>query len=144
MQMWKASLSCVTDSFTWAGGTFCRAFLQLWANELQGCGVSHDFLRLGALSLRTRGSTGTQDYDFPVGPWNHGTSVFFSPCDVRQLELIYHTFGRQNIQKTTVNLDLFLRRFNETQFWVITEVCLCSQLSKRVQLLKKFIKIAAQ
>uniref|UniRef100_A0A671YJ35 Rap guanine nucleotide exchange factor 4 n=1 Tax=Sparus aurata TaxID=8175 RepID=A0A671YJ35_SPAAU len=62
---------------------------------------------------------------------------------VHELELIYHTFGRQNMKKTTVNLDLFLRRFNEIQFWVITEVCLCSQLSKRVQLLKKFIKIAA-
>uniref|UniRef100_A0A3Q3VTQ5 Uncharacterized protein n=1 Tax=Mola mola TaxID=94237 RepID=A0A3Q3VTQ5_MOLML len=62
---------------------------------------------------------------------------------VHELELIYHTFGRQNIKKTTVNLDLFLRRFNEIQFWVITEMCLCSQLGKRVQLLKKFIKIAA-
>ncbi|XP_068185714.1 rap guanine nucleotide exchange factor 4 isoform X2 [Antennarius striatus] len=62
---------------------------------------------------------------------------------VHELELIYHTFGRQNVKKTTVNLDLFLRRFNDIQFWVITEMCLCSQLSKRVQLLKKFIKIAA-
>uniref|UniRef100_A0A8D3D5S7 Rap guanine nucleotide exchange factor 4 n=1 Tax=Scophthalmus maximus TaxID=52904 RepID=A0A8D3D5S7_SCOMX len=62
---------------------------------------------------------------------------------VHELELLYHTFGRQNVKKTTVNLDLFLRRFNEIQFWVISEVCLCSQLSKRVQLLKKFIKIAA-
>ncbi|KAM9850425.1 rap guanine nucleotide exchange factor 4 isoform 3-T3 [Aulostomus maculatus] len=62
---------------------------------------------------------------------------------VHELELIYHTFGRQNVKKTTVNLDLFLRRFNEIQFWVITEVCLCSPLSKRVQLLKKFMKIAA-
>ncbi|CAJ1079397.1 rap guanine nucleotide exchange factor 4 isoform X2 [Xyrichtys novacula] len=62
---------------------------------------------------------------------------------VHELELIYHTFGRQNVKKTTVNLDLFLRRFNEIQFWVITEMCLCSQFSKRVQLLKKFIKIAA-
>lgn len=71
--------------------------------------------------------------------------VFFPPLsDVCQFELIYHTFGRQKMKKTTVNLDLFLRRFNEIQFWVITEVCLCSQLSKRVQLLKKFIKIAAQ
>lgn len=65
-------------------------------------------------------------------------------CCFWQLELIYHTFGRQNVKKTTVNLDLFLRRFNEIQFWVITEMCLCSQLSKRVQLLKKFIKIATQ
>uniref|UniRef100_A0A1A7Y8G6 Rap guanine nucleotide exchange factor (GEF) 4 n=1 Tax=Iconisemion striatum TaxID=60296 RepID=A0A1A7Y8G6_9TELE len=63
---------------------------------------------------------------------------------VHELELVYHTFGRQYVKKTTVNLDLFLRRFNEIQFWVITEVCLCSQLNKRVQLLKKFIKIAAQ
>ncbi|XP_069009929.1 rap guanine nucleotide exchange factor 4 isoform X2 [Embiotoca jacksoni] len=62
---------------------------------------------------------------------------------VHELELIYHTFGRQDVKKTTVNLDLFLRRFNEIQFWVITEMCLCSQLSKRVQLLKKFMKIAA-
>nr|XP_019945307.1 PREDICTED: rap guanine nucleotide exchange factor 4-like [Paralichthys olivaceus] len=62
---------------------------------------------------------------------------------VHELDLLYHTFGRQNMKKTTVNLDLFLRRFNEIQFWVISEMCLCSQLSKRVQLLKKFIKIAA-
>ncbi|XP_072117964.1 rap guanine nucleotide exchange factor 4 isoform X5 [Mobula birostris] len=62
---------------------------------------------------------------------------------VHELELIYHIFGRHNFKKTTANLDLFLRRFNEIQFWVATEICLCSQLSKRVQLLKKFIKIAA-
>ncbi|XP_074071802.1 rap guanine nucleotide exchange factor 4 isoform X5 [Macrotis lagotis] len=62
---------------------------------------------------------------------------------VHELELIYHTFGRHNFKKTTANLDLFLRRFNEIQFWVVTEICLCAQLSKRVQLLKKFIKIAA-
>ncbi|KAL4656648.1 rap guanine nucleotide exchange factor 4-like [Arapaima gigas] len=62
---------------------------------------------------------------------------------VHEHELIYHTFGRQSFRKTTANLDLFLRRFNEVQMWVITEVCLCNQLGKRVQLLKKFIKIAA-
>ncbi|XP_036822986.1 rap guanine nucleotide exchange factor 4 isoform X4 [Oncorhynchus mykiss] len=58
-------------------------------------------------------------------------------------ELLYHTFGRQSFRRTTANLDLFLRRFNQVQLWVVTEVCLCGQLSKRVQLLKKFIKIAA-
>uniref|UniRef100_A0A8C8K4A4 Rap guanine nucleotide exchange factor (GEF) 4 n=1 Tax=Oncorhynchus tshawytscha TaxID=74940 RepID=A0A8C8K4A4_ONCTS len=62
---------------------------------------------------------------------------------VHEHELIYHTFGRQNFKKTTANMDLFLRRFNEIQLWVITEICLCAQLSKRVQMLKKFIKIAA-
>ncbi|TNN78191.1 Rap guanine nucleotide exchange factor 4 [Liparis tanakae] len=62
---------------------------------------------------------------------------------VHEHELLYHTFGRQSFRRTTANLDLFLRRFNHVQLWVVTEVCLCSQLSKRVQLLKKFIKIAA-
>ncbi|XP_055726519.1 rap guanine nucleotide exchange factor 4 isoform X2 [Salvelinus fontinalis] len=62
---------------------------------------------------------------------------------VHEHELIYHTFGRQNFKKTTANMDLFLRRFNEIQLWVITEICLCAQLSKRVQMLKKFLKIAA-
>ncbi|XP_031590580.2 rap guanine nucleotide exchange factor 4-like isoform X1 [Oreochromis aureus] len=62
---------------------------------------------------------------------------------VHEHELLYHTFGRQSFKRTTANLDLFLRRFNQVQLWVVTEVCLCGQLSKRVQLLKKFIKIAA-
>ena len=67
-----------------------------------------------------------------------------SPPVSPQHELLYHTFGRQSFRRTTANLDLFLRRFNQVQLWVVTEVCLCGQLSKRVQLLKKFIKIAAQ
>ncbi|XP_061653102.1 rap guanine nucleotide exchange factor 4-like isoform X1 [Phyllopteryx taeniolatus] len=62
---------------------------------------------------------------------------------VHEHELLYNTFGRQSFRRTTANLDLFLRRFNQVQLWVVTEVCLCAQLSKRVQLLKKFIKIAA-
>lgn len=66
------------------------------------------------------------------------------PPSSPQHELLYHTFGRQSFRRTTANLDLFLRRFNQVQLWVVTEVCLCGQLSKRVQLLKKFIKIAAQ
>uniref|UniRef100_A0A671Z206 Rap guanine nucleotide exchange factor 4b n=1 Tax=Sparus aurata TaxID=8175 RepID=A0A671Z206_SPAAU len=43
-------------------------------------------------------------------------------------ELLYHTFGRQSFRRTTANLDLFLRRFNQVQLWVVTEVCLCGQL----------------
>uniref|UniRef100_A0A3Q3RUL5 Rap guanine nucleotide exchange factor 4-like n=1 Tax=Mastacembelus armatus TaxID=205130 RepID=A0A3Q3RUL5_9TELE len=62
---------------------------------------------------------------------------------VHEHELLYHTFGCQSFRRTKANLDLFLRRFNQVQLWVVTEVCLCGQLSKRVQLLKKFIKIAA-
>ncbi|XP_072365318.1 rap guanine nucleotide exchange factor 5 isoform X1 [Scyliorhinus torazame] len=55
-------------------------------------------------------------------------------------ELIYYTFRRGN---TTANLDFLLQRCNEVQLWVATEILLCSQLSKRVQLVKKFIKVAA-
>ncbi|KAL7891076.1 hypothetical protein AOLI_G00005520 [Acnodon oligacanthus] len=62
---------------------------------------------------------------------------------VHEYELVYHTFGRQAYRRSTANLDLFLRRFNQVQLWVVTEVSLCGTLSKRVQLLKKFIKIAA-
>ncbi|KAJ8309151.1 hypothetical protein KUTeg_014025 [Tegillarca granosa] len=61
----------------------------------------------------------------------------------RNYELIYQVFGRKNFGKITANLDLFLRRFNEVQFWVVTEMVLAHNVSKRVQLLKKFIKLAA-
>ncbi|MBN3287143.1 RPGF4 factor, partial [Polyodon spathula] len=75
-------------------------------------------------------------YQITIYDWEHFNCV-------HERELIYHTFGRPNFKKTTANLDLFLRRFNELQLWVVTEIALCSQLGKRVQLLKKFIKIAA-
>nr|CAD7256430.1 unnamed protein product [Timema shepardi] len=60
-----------------------------------------------------------------------------------QYELIYHTFGRHHFGQVTANLDVFLRRFNEIQFWVVTELCLTTSLSKRVQILRKMIKLAA-
>ncbi|MGH0120375.1 UNVERIFIED_CONTAM: hypothetical protein FKN15_039178, partial [Acipenser sinensis] len=75
-------------------------------------------------------------YQMTIYDWEHFNCV-------HERELIYHTFGRPNFKKTTANLDLFLRRFNELQLWVVTEIGLCSHLGKRVQLLKKFIKIAA-
>ncbi|XP_066996173.1 rap guanine nucleotide exchange factor 4, partial [Anabrus simplex] len=62
---------------------------------------------------------------------------------VHEYELIYHTFGRHNFGQITSNLDVFLRRFNEIQFWVVTELCMTQSLSKRVQILRKFIKLAA-
>uniref|UniRef100_A0A8C6VMY3 Rap guanine nucleotide exchange factor 3 n=1 Tax=Naja naja TaxID=35670 RepID=A0A8C6VMY3_NAJNA len=36
-----------------------------------------------------------------------------------------------------------MRRFNELQFWITTELCLCPDVIKRAQLLRKFIKLAA-
>ena len=61
-----------------------------------------------------------------------------------QYELIYSVFGRKHFGKISANLDLLLRRFNEVQYWVVSEICLTSNLNKRVLLLRKFIKIAAQ
>lgn len=61
-----------------------------------------------------------------------------------QQELVYFTFSRHSSSGHTVALELLLQRCNEVQLWVMTEVLLCPTLCKRVQLIKKFIKIAAQ
>lgn len=59
-------------------------------------------------------------------------------------ELLYHAFGRHQYRQVTSNLDIFIHRFNLIQFWPATEICLTRSLNKRVQVLRKFIKIAAQ
>ncbi|KAL9701612.1 hypothetical protein quinque_005053 [Culex quinquefasciatus] len=46
-------------------------------------------------------------------------------------------------QKITSNLDVFIRRFNEIQYWVVTEIVSTSNLTKRMSLVKKFIKLGA-
>lgn len=61
-----------------------------------------------------------------------------------QQELVYFVFSRHASSGYTVALELLLQRCNEVQLWVMTEVLLCPTLCKRVQLIKKFIKIAAQ
>uniref|UniRef100_A0A8C1Z8J8 Rap guanine nucleotide exchange factor (GEF) 3 n=1 Tax=Cyprinus carpio TaxID=7962 RepID=A0A8C1Z8J8_CYPCA len=62
---------------------------------------------------------------------------------VLQVELVYYVFGREKFPgSTTANLERFVRRFNEVQYWVVTELCLCEDLVKRAILLKKFIKMA--
>uniref|UniRef100_A0A8C5FX50 Rap guanine nucleotide exchange factor (GEF) 3 n=1 Tax=Gadus morhua TaxID=8049 RepID=A0A8C5FX50_GADMO len=63
---------------------------------------------------------------------------------MHEVELIYYVFGRSKFPgATTANLQRFVRRFNEVQYWVATEVCLCQDLMKRAALLKKFVKIAS-
>uniref|UniRef100_A0A8C8F4X1 Rap guanine nucleotide exchange factor (GEF) 3 n=1 Tax=Oncorhynchus tshawytscha TaxID=74940 RepID=A0A8C8F4X1_ONCTS len=63
---------------------------------------------------------------------------------MHEVELVYYIFGRHKFQgATTANLERFVHRFNEVQYWVVTEVCLCADLMKRAMLLKKFIKMAA-
>lgn len=62
-----------------------------------------------------------------------------------QVELIHYVLGPQHLRDvTTANLERFMRRFNELQYWVATELCLCPVPGPRAQLLRKFIKLAAQ
>ena len=61
-----------------------------------------------------------------------------------QQELVYYTLSRVPGTGQTAALSVLLQRCNEVQQWVMSEVLMCVSLNKRVQLLKKFIKIAAQ
>ncbi|NXA12695.1 RPGF3 factor, partial [Sapayoa aenigma] len=72
------------------------------------------------------------DYD-----WNLFKSI-------HQVEMIHYIVGPQRFHEvTTANLERVMRRFNELQFWVATELCLCPDAARRAQLLRKFIKLAA-
>ncbi|KAM5287806.1 rap guanine nucleotide exchange factor 3 isoform 3-T3 [Ctenodactylus gundi] len=72
---------------------------------------------------------------------DHDWNLFNS---IHQVELIHYVLGPQHLRDvTTANLERFMRRFNELQYWVATEICLCSVPSLRAQLLRKFIKLAA-
>uniref|UniRef100_A0A3Q2XLY9 Rap guanine nucleotide exchange factor (GEF) 3 n=1 Tax=Hippocampus comes TaxID=109280 RepID=A0A3Q2XLY9_HIPCM len=63
---------------------------------------------------------------------------------MHEAELVHYVFGRQKFPgAVTANLERFVRRFNEVQYWVVSELCLCEDLVKRAILLKKFVKIAA-
>uniref|UniRef100_I3MFF6 Rap guanine nucleotide exchange factor 5 n=1 Tax=Ictidomys tridecemlineatus TaxID=43179 RepID=I3MFF6_ICTTR len=83
---------------------------------------------------------GMNTWDLALELMNFDWNLFNS---IHEQELIYFTFSRQGSGEHTVNLSLLLQRCNEVQLWVATEILLCSQLCKRVQLVKKFIKIAA-
>ncbi|KAL5253065.1 hypothetical protein ACHWQZ_G015727 [Mnemiopsis leidyi] len=62
---------------------------------------------------------------------------------VFESEFVFSVFKKHHFPgKIVGNLDCFLARFNEVQHWVISEICLTPLLSKRVHLLRKFIKIA--
>lgn len=66
-------------------------------------------------------------------------------CRGSQVEMIHYIVGPHKFHEvTTANLARVMRRFNELQFWVATELCLCPELGRRAQLLRKFIKLAAQ
>ncbi|KTF77892.1 hypothetical protein cypCar_00009392 [Cyprinus carpio] len=79
-------------------------------------------------------------WDVAVSLTNCDWSLF---SNVHEQELVYFTLSRDTSTGHTVALEQLLQRCNETQQWVMTEVLLCPTLCKRVQLFKKFIKIAA-
>nr|XP_014351188.1 PREDICTED: rap guanine nucleotide exchange factor 5 [Latimeria chalumnae] len=62
---------------------------------------------------------------------------------IHEQELVNYTFSRQDNGGNAISLNLLLQRCNEVQLWVATEILLCSPLCKRVQLVKKFIKVSA-
>nr|XP_057906635.1 rap guanine nucleotide exchange factor 3 [Doryrhamphus excisus] len=63
---------------------------------------------------------------------------------MHEVELVHYVLGRHKFPGAiTANLERLVRRFNEVQYWVVSELCLCEDLVKRAVLLKKFIKMAA-
>ncbi|XP_076158259.1 rap guanine nucleotide exchange factor 5 isoform X1 [Alosa pseudoharengus] len=83
---------------------------------------------------------GMNTWDVSMALTNFDWSLFNS---IHEQELIHYTLSRQASSRHTVALEVLLQRCNEVQQWVMSEVLLCHSLAKRVQLLKKFIKIAA-
>ncbi|XP_043116776.1 rap guanine nucleotide exchange factor 5b isoform X3 [Puntigrus tetrazona] len=79
-------------------------------------------------------------WDVAVSLTNCDWSLF---SNVHEQELVYFTLSRDGSAGHTVALEQLLQRCNETQQWVMSEALLCPTLCKRVQLFKKFIKIAA-
>uniref|UniRef100_W5N7R8 Rap guanine nucleotide exchange factor like 1 n=1 Tax=Lepisosteus oculatus TaxID=7918 RepID=W5N7R8_LEPOC len=60
-----------------------------------------------------------------------------------QVEFVCYVFHGEQARWRPLNLELVLQRCSEVQHWVATEILQCQSLPKRVQLLRKFIKIAA-
>ena len=60
---------------------------------------------------------------------------------IHEHELLYAVLGRNIHSHATPNLDRFLRRFYELQFWTAGEILSQSSPSRRAALLRKFIKV---
>ncbi|XP_041649254.1 rap guanine nucleotide exchange factor 5-like isoform X2 [Cheilinus undulatus] len=102
--------------------------------------VLNPFTDNSELQQRTARMLSLNTWDVAVALSNFDWTIFDS---VHEQELVYFTFSRHCGSSHTVALELLLQRCDEVQLWVMTEVLLCSMLCKRVQLIKKFIKIAA-
>ncbi|KAL2083875.1 hypothetical protein ACEWY4_019393 [Coilia grayii] len=89
---------------------------------------------------RTAHLLGLNAWDVAVTLTGFDWSLF--EC-LREPELICFTCSRDACVGHTGALERMLQHCNEVQLWVMTELLLCSAHCKRVQLLKKFIKVAA-
>lgn len=104
--------------------------------------VLNPFADNSEVQQRTARMLSLNTWDVAVALTNFDWTIFDS---VHEQELVYFTFSRHagGNGGRAVALELLLQRCNEVQLWVMTEVLLCPTLCKRVQLIKKFIKIAA-
>uniref|UniRef100_H2RNY6 Rap guanine nucleotide exchange factor like 1 n=1 Tax=Takifugu rubripes TaxID=31033 RepID=H2RNY6_TAKRU len=62
---------------------------------------------------------------------------------VHEVEFMCYVFHGEQARWRPLNLELVLQRCSEVQHWVATEILQCQSLPKRIQLLRKFIKISA-
>ncbi|XP_003454478.2 rap guanine nucleotide exchange factor 5b isoform X1 [Oreochromis niloticus] len=92
------------------------------------------------LQQRTAHMLSLNTWDVAVALTDFDWAIF---DEVHEQELVYFTFNRNAGSNHTTALEFLLQRCNDIQLWVMTEVLLCPTLCKRVQLIKKFIKIAA-
>ncbi|XP_027868395.1 rap guanine nucleotide exchange factor 5b isoform X1 [Xiphophorus couchianus] len=102
--------------------------------------VLNPFTDNSELQQRTARMLTLNTWDVAVALTNFDWTIFNS---MHEQELIYFTFNRHVCSSYTMPLETLLQQCNEVQLWVMTEVLLCPMLCKRVQLIKKFIKIAA-
>ncbi|KAK5603443.1 Rap guanine nucleotide exchange factor 5 [Crenichthys baileyi] len=102
--------------------------------------VMNPFTDNSEMQQRTARVLNLNTWDVAVAVTNFDWTIFNS---MHEQELVYFTFNRHVFSSHTMPLELLLQRCNEVQLWVMTEVLLCPTLCKRVQLIKKFIKIAA-
>ncbi|XP_017281219.1 rap guanine nucleotide exchange factor 5 [Kryptolebias marmoratus] len=96
-----------------------------------------DFAELSRRPVRL---LGINTWDVAAALTHLDWSLFKS---IHEQELVYYTLSRAPGAGYTAALSVLLQRCNEVQQWVMSEVLKCVSLNKRVQLLKKFIKIAA-
>uniref|UniRef100_A0A4W5PMH6 Rap guanine nucleotide exchange factor (GEF) 5a n=1 Tax=Hucho hucho TaxID=62062 RepID=A0A4W5PMH6_9TELE len=92
------------------------------------------------LSRRTVRLLGINTWDMAAVLTQLDWNLFNS---IHEQELVYSTMSCSTGGSHREGLSVLLQRCNEVQQWVMSEVLMCVSLNKRVQLLKKFIKIAA-